>query len=237
MTEQYNQSVAKHYAAYRPPFHHLILSRVIRQDESFQTGLDIGCGTGYSTIALTDYCERVFGLDPNEPMLEKASENPKITYICGTGNDLSFVPTQSIDIVTFAGSLFYAKSDSLRNGLLKTCNREAAIIVYDFEVLIGKVMTEIGIDLPPVSSDYDHSVNFSDWTEFFPEVLETEQLDLELSSAEFAHVMLADSNRFIAFSERFQTGDPYTPLVDYFESKGLKHQLHAVICFSRYRML
>jgi len=219
MTEQYNQSVAKHYAAYRPPFHHLILSRVIRQDESFQTGLDIGCGTGYSTIALTGYCERVFGLDPNEPMLDKASEHPKITYICGTGDDLSFVPMQSIDVVTFAGSLFYSKSDSLRIGLLKACNPEAAIIVYDFEVLIGRVMAEIGIDLPPISSDYDHAMNFSDWTEFLPELLETEQLDLALSSAEFAHVMLADSNRFIAFSERFQAGDPYTSLVGYFESK------------------
>ena len=80
-------------------------------------------------------------------------------------------------------------------------------------------MAEIGIDLPPISSDYDHAMNFSDWTEFLPELLETEQLDLALSSAEFAHVMLADSNRFIAFSERFQAGDPYTSLVGYFESK------------------
>ncbi len=236
IAEQYNSLVAKHYAAYRPPFHQLILTRVISEDESFRTGLDIGCGTGYSSIALSKYCEQVFGLDSNESMLDKSSERPKITYICGSGDDLSFVPVQSIDIVSFAGSLYYTKSEILRIELLKACNPEAVIIVYDFEILIEKAMADIGIESQFVSSNYNHAINISDWTCFLPETVAIEQIYWEFSSTELAHIMLADSNRLKIFSEKFQGSDPCKSIVDYFKSNGLKHRLYADIYFSRYRI-
>jgi hypothetical protein len=44
--ERYDSTSARHYAAFRPPLHSLILERVIGPSESFQVGLDIGCGTG-----------------------------------------------------------------------------------------------------------------------------------------------------------------------------------------------
>ena len=228
--------MAKHYAAYRPPLHHLILTRVISEDESLRTGLDIGCGTGYSSIALSKYCEQVFGLDSNESMLDKASEHPKVTYICGPGDDLGFVPLQTIDVVTFAGSLFYTKNETLRIELLKACTPGAVIIIYDFEILIEKAMADIGIESQFVSSNYNHAINISDWTGFLPETEQIEQIDWEFTSTELAHIMLADSNRFKAFSEKFQESDPYTSMVNFFESKGLKHRLFVDIYFSRYQI-
>ncbi len=88
MTERYDSVVAEHYAAFRPPLHRLILERMIRPNESFQTGLDVGCGTGYSAIALAKYCDRVFGLEASQPMLDRARQHPKITYTCGTAENL-----------------------------------------------------------------------------------------------------------------------------------------------------
>ncbi len=70
MTEEYNQAVAEHYAAFRPPLHQLILKKLLNPGERLQSGLDIGSGTGYSAIALSGYCDHVIGLDPSESMIE-----------------------------------------------------------------------------------------------------------------------------------------------------------------------
>jgi SAM-dependent methyltransferase len=95
MTERYDSTAARHYAAFRPPLHGLILDRAIRPNESFQVGLDVGCGTGYSAVALAKYCDRVFGLDPSRSMLDAAQRHPRITYIHGSGDALSQLPVQA----------------------------------------------------------------------------------------------------------------------------------------------
>ena len=163
MTEQYDPAVAGHYSAFRPPLHRLILERMIRPNESFQIGLDVGCGTGYSAVALTNYCDRVFGLDSSQPMLDHAQKHPKITYIYGSGDEFSQILVQAFDVVTFAGSLFYTKTDRLRNELARVCRPGGMVLVYDFEVLLNDIMTEAGMSCPPVASDYNHAVNLSDW--------------------------------------------------------------------------
>jgi len=81
MTNEYNSNVAKHDAGFRPALHEVILRRLIRPGERFGIGLDVGCGTGYSTVALAEYCKSAIGLDPNQPMLDKATAHPKISYV------------------------------------------------------------------------------------------------------------------------------------------------------------
>jgi len=59
----YDAITASHYSAYRPPFHSIILERALRQNKKRQLGVDIGCGTGHSAQALTEYCNFVVGLE------------------------------------------------------------------------------------------------------------------------------------------------------------------------------
>ncbi len=107
MKHEYSNSIAKHYAAYRPALHKEILLRLIHPDECFRNGIDIGCGTGYSTIALAEYCDKVIGLDPNKAMLDQATKHPKISYVKGVGDDLKILGQDQFDVVSFAGSLLY----------------------------------------------------------------------------------------------------------------------------------
>lgn len=146
MSEQYNQATAFHYASYRPPLHSMILGYVLSTEESFRNGLDVGCGTGYSAIALTKYCTHVFGVEPSASMLAEATENKKITYQQGSGANLA-LPNKSVDLVTFAGSLFYAKSEELIKELKRVCHAQAVVIPYDFEVLSNDVLLQFGIRL------------------------------------------------------------------------------------------
>ena len=149
MKEQYTTTIAKHYASFRPPLHRLILNRMVRPLESFQNGLDMGCGTGYSTIALIEYCERVFGLDLNQAMLDEAEQHPRIHYICGDGAyGIGLIPVQAFDVVTFAGSLFYMKTDKLRSELARVCKPNGSVFVYDFEVLLDAILNRDWGGLP-----------------------------------------------------------------------------------------
>src|SRR5690625_1496286 len=114
MTERYDTATAKHYAAYRPPLHRLILEKTLDRSESFRSALDVGCGTGYSSLALVPFSDRICGIDNSEEMLNLAEKHPKISYKFGDVDSLSDLTDQPFDIVTFAGSLVYTKSPKLR---------------------------------------------------------------------------------------------------------------------------
>ena len=75
MSDKYTETVAAHYAAYRPPLHPHILKRVLSNAGTFAVGLDIGCGTGRSSVALTPFCERVFAIDPSDSMLAETTNH------------------------------------------------------------------------------------------------------------------------------------------------------------------
>jgi ubiquinone/menaquinone biosynthesis C-methylase UbiE len=106
MTGDYNRAIATQYSSYRPPLHEMILDRVLSNEETFSNGLDVGCGTGYSAVALAKYCRRVYGVEPSQSMLDEAMPHAKITYLKGAGDGMP-IPGNSIDVVTFAVSLFY----------------------------------------------------------------------------------------------------------------------------------
>lgn len=237
MTDRYDSTAARHYAAFRPPLHRLILERVFRPNESFQVGLDVGCGTGYSALALTRYCDRVFGLDPSRAMLGLAQTHPKIIYAQGSGDALGQLQAQAFGVVTFAGSLFYAKTDRLRSELVSVCPPGGTIVTYDFEVLINEVMAELGVDCPAVASDYDHRANLSDWAEFTVDSSGTERLRLDVTGREMAHLLLADSNCYDAFVRRFPNGDPFESIVGCLGNSRVQMHVDADIYFTRHRVL
>ena len=60
----YDETIAIHYAAYRPPLHEIILKKSLNSAGNPRIGLDIGCGTSRSSQALKEYCHYVVGIDP-----------------------------------------------------------------------------------------------------------------------------------------------------------------------------
>jgi ubiquinone/menaquinone biosynthesis C-methylase UbiE len=237
MTERYDSATAQHYSAFRPPLHTLILERLIRPNESFRAGLDIGCGTGCSAVALAKYCDRVVALDPSQAMLDTAQSHAKVTYISRSGDELSQLPRQAFDVASFAGSLFYTKTNRLRRGLVHACKPGATVLVYDFEVHLDDLLAETGAKCPPFASDYNHAVNLSDWPEFLADMCDSERLQLNASEKQIAHLLLADSKRYDALIERFPEGDLFGSLVGSLTQRSKKVLVHADIYFARYRLL
>jgi len=237
MTERYDSSAAWHYAAYRPPLHRLILERVLQSDEMFQDGLDVGCGTGYSAIALSRYCDHVLGVDSSQAMLDSAEAHLKTTYVCGELNSHVQLPIQRFDIVSFAGSLFYMKASSLRNALTRFCPPGGTVVVYDFGVLLHEALATLGADCPSLTTNYDYTVNLSDWEEYITELSGTERLVLDVSEKQIAHLLLADSNHHDALQKRFPDGVLFESILSHLEKRPEKLDVYADIYFTRYRMV
>lgn len=236
MTERYDSATAKHYAAYRPPLHRLILERAINSSESFKSGLDFGCGTGYSAFALTEFCNRVCGVDMSQQMLDLAEPHSRITYAPGTIESLGSLPGRPYDIATFAGSLFYVKSEALRRALISACSPGGTVIIYDFRVLTDELMEHVDAAALPDPSEYDYDVGLSKWDEFKAIAIEFDRVGIQVSPQEAAHFLLSDSFRYDALQGILGRQDVFESLVSRFQQRMGAINLRADIWCKRYRL-
>lgn len=128
--------LASGYATARPPVHPEILQRFQQQRQIPLHGnaLDVGCGAGLSTRALTPYTRHAIGLEPAESMLHQArAAGVSGSLVAARGEGLPFAD-QSIDFMTAAGSLNY--TDDLQAFFSEARRvfspQNGGMLVYDF---------------------------------------------------------------------------------------------------------
>ncbi|KLV04100.1 hypothetical protein ABT56_15935 [Photobacterium aquae] len=212
MSEQYNSEISQHYAAYRPPLHQMILNEILA-GQHLACGVDIGCGTGISTVALSHYCQNVYGVDPSQDMLDQTKPADGIHYSQGSGEHLP-LPDHCADVVTFAGSLSYAKSDALVTELERVCAANATVIVYDFEVLLCEYMSLLGIETAATPSNYDHAINLSDYKTLVERQIITSQLTLDVNAQQLAHILFSSSTRYEQLCQHFGQQGAFASVVE-----------------------
>lgn len=234
--ERYDANAARHYAAYRPPLHSMILGRALLRGASFDVGLDVGCGTGYSAVALAEYCKDVHGIDPSASMLERAIAHEKVQYVDGAAERIP-LPSDAVDVITFAGSLFYVNVDVAGEEVRRVGRGRAIVIVYDFEILLDQVLRQCGIDPEATASGYDHSKNFSGVPGFDEVAVKSERVGVPMSPTEMAHVLLSDSHRYDRLAERYRTSDPFAAVVEELRASHGRVAVEADLYYSTYRLM
>lgn len=115
--------------------------------------VDLGCGTGLSTLAWIGKCDNIIGIDPNEEMLSIAKQKSKNISFINAYSDNTTLPANSTDIVICSQSFHWMNpTDTLAevnrilkpNGVFTTvdcdwppmCNLEAEIA---YSQLLNKV--------------------------------------------------------------------------------------------------
>jgi SAM-dependent methyltransferase len=102
-----HERVATGYASARPYLHPEVFARVrelIRPEGRFTRALDVGCGTGLSSVALTDLAEEVVGVDVSMDMLRRARRAAGVRYIAASAEDLP-LGDGSFDVILACGSM------------------------------------------------------------------------------------------------------------------------------------
>ena len=207
----YDETKAIHYAAYRPPIHEIILNRVLGADYIATVGLDIGCGTGRSSIALKKYCDHVVGIDPSEQMLGNVRECDGIEYVTASGEMLP-LGKDTVGIVTLAGSINYMNRMLLIDEVNRVCTANALVLVYDFDVDLDSIETYLNLDIVDDSFEYDHSANLGESSCLQLQVMNGDVVSLKVNASEIAHLLLADVASARALHKKYQSQDVFVPL-------------------------
>lgn len=239
MKHEYDVIIAGHYAAYRPPLHQLILKKCLKEYEEskFKFGLDVGCGTGQSSIALADFCERVIAIDPSPEMLVMAKSSRLISYKTFDGKNIE-LPEDHFDIVTFAGSLFYAKSQRLYDETIRVTKQDGLILIYDFELVMDEFQ-DIQESFENESlGEYDHWVDFSGLDTYGISKLFTQKDIMKISIApeEMAHVLLAEPGVYQRLMAKNPEKNPYKTLCEGLNSRSYS-ELPVNIFYTLYKVV
>ncbi len=97
---------AARYALDRPSHHGRVLQLLdtaLKGEIPVQRALDVGCGTGHSTVALLPYAREVVGLDASSEMLMQATRDPRIRYCKGYAESLPF-RNRNFNLVTVSAA-------------------------------------------------------------------------------------------------------------------------------------
>ncbi|MEX0344303.1 MAG: class I SAM-dependent methyltransferase [Rhizobiaceae bacterium] len=230
----YDEQIAYHYSAYRPHLHELIVAEAL-EGRSFRNGLDVGCGTGYSSLALTNHCERVTGIDQSQSMLDLATEHPRVNYLLGSGEKLP-IEDCSVDLVTFAGVFFYLNAEAALSELKRVCRENALVLPYDFEVLIEDLMLLFDLPINGGDDDYDHTSNPSGMAGVATLKQVSRAIDFQVSAEEAAHILLSDKSRHEPLSGMFGTSNPFGHVVERLAETGWDGRMWARIHYSIHQL-
>jgi SAM-dependent methyltransferase len=135
--DMYNSArLAAGYAFSRPPVHPLVIERIVAHGtlpaRSIARALDVGCGAGRSTAALTAFAHTVVGIEPAAAMLvHRRTVAPGACFVVGRAEDLPFA-SGSFDLVTAAGSLNYTDRDRSLGEIARVLAPGGVLAIYDF---------------------------------------------------------------------------------------------------------
>ena len=118
------------YARSRPRLHERIVE--LADLPHCRRALDIGCGSGLSTRALTAIAPKRIGIEPVEAMVQVAPQiDAGAAFIHGNAETLPFADN-TFDLLTAAGSLNYIDLNRFFPEARRVLAQNGILFVYDF---------------------------------------------------------------------------------------------------------
>ncbi|KAL8591995.1 hypothetical protein ACOMHN_020473 [Nucella lapillus] len=129
--------VADAYVKYRPSYgpdlYETIVNfcREIPSAISPSLAVDVGCGSGQSTVPLTKFFPKVVGLDISQAQISKAPKGvPGLSFRVGPAEDLSFLESGSVDLVTVAAALHWMDRERFYAEVERVLKPGGALVAY-----------------------------------------------------------------------------------------------------------
>lgn len=128
-----SSDIAEIYARNRPYLHAVFSKRireVCRADLPFRSALDVGCGTGHSSMALHGIAERIVGVDVSEPMIREADTHRGIEYALCPAETLPF-KDRAFDLVTVGLAMHWFDRRSFFSEANRVLQPEGWFLIYN----------------------------------------------------------------------------------------------------------
>lgn len=127
-----SQEAAARYAGNRPQSHRRVLALVesiLGAALPVERALDVGCGTGHSTVALLPLARAVVGLDSSRFMLAQAGGDPAIEYRCGYAEALPFA-RGSFDLLTVCSAYHWFDQEKFLHEAARVLRGGGWLVLY-----------------------------------------------------------------------------------------------------------
>jgi ubiquinone/menaquinone biosynthesis C-methylase UbiE len=123
---------AARYAAHRPRAQERVLALLagwLGPELPVARALDVGCGTGHSTVALLPYAREIVGIDPSSEMLWQAERHPQIAYRKGYAEALPF-PAATFDLLTVSAAYHWFDHRRFLAEAVRVLRRAGWLVLY-----------------------------------------------------------------------------------------------------------
>ncbi len=137
-------SHTSNYKIYRPTYPPSLYQHILKyyfQTSTPQEGskiplcLDVACGNGQATCDLADqYCERVIGVDGSKNQIEHAQQRENVEYQCHNAEDLSFLPENSVNLITVATALHWFNLEAFFKQVDRVLKKDGVLAVWTYGV-------------------------------------------------------------------------------------------------------
>ncbi len=131
---------AGRYARARPRYQAELLTKaagVLGLDKTVGLALDVGCGTGHSSLALLRWAKRVVALDSVRSMLGAADRSRRVHYVNALGEQLPIAAT-SVELVTAGAVFHWLDAEALLGEAARVIRPGGALVVYS-DFFTGRV--------------------------------------------------------------------------------------------------
>jgi SAM-dependent methyltransferase len=201
-------AVARRYARARPYYHRTALALAVEKlgIERARVAIDVGCGTGLSTLAVSGLADRVIAIDTSPAMLRTARRRPDVHYVVAAAERIP-VRDAIADLATVGAAFHWFDQPRVFAELARVLRNGAGLAVYT-DLFRGRILglptfttwlTESYLPrypTPPRGAHFDPAGAVSAG---FTDVRYAEQeIHLPLTHAQLADYLLSQSNAAVA---------------------------------------
>ncbi|MDX6695057.1 MAG: hypothetical protein QOF02_2660 [Blastocatellia bacterium] len=126
-------SAAERYARGRPYFHPFVINRfreLVALAAPLALALDVGCGTGLSSVALKEIAGRVVGVDAAPSMLAQAPRAARLSYAVSLAEQLPFAANE-FDLLTLSQVCHWLDRERFFAEARRVLRPSSWLMIYD----------------------------------------------------------------------------------------------------------
>ena len=132
--------VAENYAKFRPNYPQELVDRIMefhfqgQESKRLELMVDVGCGTGQSTVIFHPYFERIIGMDISSEQLKHARENNSFNNIeFIEGSEKSFpVQDRSVDVVVSGAAAHWLNLSTFFNEIRRVLKPTGSVAIFGY---------------------------------------------------------------------------------------------------------
>ncbi|MBC8137888.1 MAG: class I SAM-dependent methyltransferase [Fibrella sp.] len=127
------RSAAERYARSRPFFHSIVTDKIkeaIPLAFPVADALDVGCGTGQSTVALRTIADSVIGVDISSDMLSVALPGDNVRYLIAPAEHIP-LPDAVFDLVTVSLAFHWLDRPAFFGEARRTLRNNGWLVIYN----------------------------------------------------------------------------------------------------------